>query len=113
MKLIKNYKESWILLISIIIGGILGLIFKENIKIYAKIVYNEEVVKNAYKVNEFNEIHEEIAKKIREINSLMPKYKAIRGFTLTTKPLIKTTTNKIKRKQNLEIILEEEKNAVK
>ena len=86
---------------------------KENIKIYAKIVYNEEVVKNAYKVNEFNEIHEEIAKKIREINSLMPKYKAIRGFTLTTKPLIKTTTNKIKRKQNLEIILEEEKNAVK
>ena len=86
---------------------------KENIKIYAKIVYNEEVVKNAYKVNEFNEIHEEIAKKIREINSLMPKYKAIRGFTLTTKPLIKTTTNKIKRKQNLEIILEEEKNAGK
>ena len=86
---------------------------KENIKIYAKIVYNEEVVKNAYKVNEFNEIHEEIAKKIREINSLMPKYKAIRGFTLTTKPLIKTTTNKIKRKQNLEIILEEEKNAFK
>ena len=86
---------------------------KENIKIYAKIVYNEEVVKNAYKVNEFNEIHEEIAKKIREINSLMPKYKAIRGFTLTTKPLIKTITNKIKRKQNLEIILEEEKNAVK
>ena len=86
---------------------------KENIKIYAKIVYNEEVVKNAYKVNEFNEIHEEIAKNIREINSLMPKYKAIRGFTLTTKPLIKTTTNKIKRKQNLEIILEEEKNAGK
>lgn len=86
---------------------------KENIKIYAKIVYNEEVVKNAYKVNDFNEIHEEIAKKIREINSLMPKYKAIRGFTLTTRPLIKTTTNKIKRKQNLEIILEEEKNAFK
>ncbi len=33
MKLIKNYKESLILLISIIIGGILGLIFKEDIKI--------------------------------------------------------------------------------
>lgn len=33
MKLIKNYKESLILLISIIIGGILGLIFKESIKI--------------------------------------------------------------------------------
>ena len=82
---------------------------KENIKIYAKIVYDEEVVKNAYKVQSENEIHDEIAKKIREINSLMPKYKAIRGFTLTKEPLIKTTTNKLKREQNLKKILEEEK----
>ena len=82
---------------------------KENIKIYAKIVYDENVVKNAYKVETEKEIHDEIAKKIREINSLMPKYKAIRGFSLTQEPLIKTTTNKLKRQQNLEKILEEEK----
>ncbi len=81
---------------------------KENIKIYAKIVYDEEVVKNAYKVQSEKEIHDEIAKKIREINSLMPKYKAIRGFTLTKEPLIKTTTNKLKREQNLKKISEEE-----
>ena len=82
---------------------------KENIKIYAKIVYDEKVIKNAYKVENKKEIHEEIAKKIREINSLMPKYKAIRGFSLTNEPLIKTTTNKLKRQQNLEKILKEEK----
>ena len=82
---------------------------KENIKVYAKIVYDEEVVNNAYKVQSEKEIHDEIAKKIREINSLMPKYKAIRGFSLTKEPLIKTTTNKLKRKQNLDKILEEEK----
>ena len=82
---------------------------RENIKIYAKIVYDEEIVKNAYKVKNEKEIHDEIAKKIREINSLMPKYKAIRGFSLTKEPLIKTTTNKLKRQQNLEKILEEEK----
>lgn len=82
---------------------------KENIKIYAKIVYDEEVVKNAYKVQSKEEIHKEIANKIREINSLMPKYKAIRGFYLTKEPLIKTTTNKLKRQQNLEKILEEER----
>ncbi len=70
---------------------------KENIKIYAKIVYDEEVVKNAYKVQSKEEIHKEIANKIREINSLMPKYKAIRGFSLTKEPLIKTTTNKLKK----------------
>ena len=82
---------------------------KENIKVYAKIVYDAEVVKNAYKIQSEEEIHDEIAKKIREINSLMPKYKAIRGFSLTKEPLIKTTTNKLKRQQNLEKILEEEK----
>lgn len=82
---------------------------KENIKIYAKIVYDEEIVKNAYKVQSKEEIHREIANKIREINSLMPKYKAIRGFSLTKEPLIKTTTNKLKRQQNLEKILEEER----
>lgn len=82
---------------------------KENIKIYAKIVYDEGVVKNAYKVQSKEEIHREIANKIREINSLMPKYKAIRGFSLTKEPLIKTTTNKLKRQQNLEKILEEER----
>ena len=36
---------------------------KENIKIFAKIVYNEEIVKNAYKVQTFEEIHDEISKK--------------------------------------------------
>ena len=81
---------------------------KENIKIYAKIVYDEKVVKNAYKVQSEQEIHNKIANKIKEINSLMPKYKAIRGFSLTKEPLIKTTTNKLKRQQNLEKILEEE-----
>lgn len=87
---------------------------KENIKIFAKIVYNEEIVKNAYKVQTEEEIHYEIAKKIKEINQLMPGYKAIRGFILTQEPLIKTTTNKIKREQNLALIREEEKqNGVK
>ena len=81
---------------------------KENIKIYAKIVYDEEIVKNAYKVQNEKEIHDKIAKKIREINALMPNYKAIRGFSLTQEPLIKTTTNKLKRQQNLEKVLEEE-----
>ena len=34
----------------------------------------------------------------------MPKYKAIRGMILTEEPLIKTTTNKIKRQDNLDAI---------
>ena len=34
----------------------------------------------------------------------MPSYKAIRGMILTEEPLIKTTTNKIKRQENLDEI---------
>ena len=39
---------------------------------------------------------------------MMPHYKAIKGIVLTQEPLIKTTTNKIKRQQNLEQIRKEE-----
>ena len=42
--------------------------------------------------------------KIKEINAQIPKYKAIRGMILTEEPLIKTTTNKIKRQANLDRI---------
>ena len=37
----------------------------------------------------------------------MPKYKAIRGIIVSQEPLIKTTTNKIKRHENLKLIKEE------
>ncbi len=39
----------------------------------------------------------------------MPKYKAIRGIIVSQEPLIKTTTNKIKRHENLKLIKEEKK----
>ena len=48
-------------------------------------------------------------KKIKEINKTMPHYKAIKGIILTQEPLIKTTTNKIKRQSNLEKIEKEDK----
>ncbi len=56
----------------------------------------KKIVKNVYKVETEEEIYKAILEKIKEINEQMPKYKAIRGL-LTEEPLIKTTTNKIKR----------------
>ncbi|MGN0489826.1 MAG: hypothetical protein ACI4HO_11240 [Ruminococcus sp.] len=35
--------------------------------------------------------------KIKAINHSMPAYKAIRGISISTEPLVKTTTNKVKR----------------
>ena len=48
------------------------------------------------------EIYKVLSKKIKEVNQNMPSYKAIRGMILTEEPLIKTTTNKIKRQENLD-----------
>lgn len=75
---------------------------KENVKINVKIVFDREVVKEAYNVEGEQEIYDCLLQKIKEINQIMPKYKAIRGMVLTEEPLIKTTTNKIKRQANLD-----------
>ena len=77
---------------------------KDDIKINVKIVFDREVVKNSYKVETDEEIYAVLSKKIKDINQTMPKYKAIRGIILTEEPLIKTTTNKIKRQANLDVI---------
>lgn len=79
---------------------------KENIKINVKIVFDREKVKDVYKVETDEEIYQAIFNQIKEINQTMPKYKAIRGMILTETPLIRTTTNKIKRQANLEVLEE-------
>lgn len=77
---------------------------KNDIKIFVKVVYNEEIAENVYKVKGAENIYKKINERIKEINASMPKYKSIRGLILSKEPLIKTTTNKIKREKNLELI---------
>lgn len=79
---------------------------KDNIKINVKIVFDRKIVEDTYKVKKDEEIYEVISKKIKEINRKMPPYKAIRGMILSEEPLIKTSTNKIKRQANLDAINE-------
>ena len=84
---------------------------KENIKINVLIVYDKEIMQEVYQAKTEEEIKQAISKKIKEINQTMPRYKSIRGMLLTENPLIKTTTNKIKRQDNLELVnkLQEDK----
>ena len=77
---------------------------KEDIKINVKIIFDRETMKEAYKAQTDEEIRKVLLDKIKEINKIMPKYKAIRGMIIAEEPLIKTTTNKIKRQANLELI---------
>ena len=74
-----------------------------DIKIFAKIVYNKESFEGRTEA----ELNEYFNEKIKLINKTMPHYKAIRGIIISDKPLIKTTTNKIKREKNLEQIMRE------
>ena len=77
---------------------------KENIKINVKIVYDKDIMKNVYNAKTEAEIKKALLDKVKEINAQIPKYKAIRGMYITEEPLIKTTTNKIKRQDNLNAI---------
>ena len=82
---------------------------KDDIKINVKIVFDREIMQEAYKVTTDDEIYKVLAEKVKEVNQIMPKYKAIRGILISEEPLLKTTTSKIKRQANLEIIENENK----
>ena len=73
-------------------------------KINVEIVFDRAIVKDVYKAETDDEIYKALLEKIKEVNGKMPSYKAIRGMILTETPLIKTTTNKIKRQANLDAI---------
>ena len=77
---------------------------RENIKIHVKIIYDKDIMREAYKAETYDDIYRVLSDKIKEVNRMMPKYKAIRGIIISEQPLIKTTTNKIKRQANLELI---------
>lgn len=82
---------------------------KDDIKINVKIIFDREIIQEAYKVTTDDEIYKVLAEKVKEVNQIMPKYKAIRGILISEEPLLKTTTSKIKRQANLDIIENENK----
>ncbi len=77
---------------------------KDDMKIKVKIVYDKEIVRDVYKIKDDSEILKVLTSKVKEINKTMPPYKSIKGVIITEKPLIKTTTNKIKRQANMDEI---------
>ena len=76
----------------------------DDTKICVKVVYDEDFFKEAYNITDEKEIEKEILKKIKEINKTMPTYKYIREVMVTKEELIKTTTQKIKRHEEMKKI---------
>lgn len=77
-----------------------------DLKICAKIVYDLEEMKEAYGIQTEEEISNKLWEKVKEINKEMPTYKYIREIIFTQEELIKTTTQKVKRHEELKKILQ-------
>ena len=69
----------------------------EDLLVSVKIVYNEEYVKEKYGDISEEDLRQLIWNDIKEINKTMPTYKYIKNLVITKEPMIKTTTAKIKR----------------
>jgi len=82
---------------------------ENDLKLCAKVVYDEELMKEIYGIKECRgglpcppeEIQKIIWEKIKELNKTMPPYKYIKELIITTEELIKTTTLKIKRHEEM------------
>ena len=79
---------------------------KNDVKLSVKVVYNKDEVKQKYGDISFDEIRNIIWDRIKnEVNTTVPRYKHIMNMILTDKELIKTTTKKVKRNEELKEIL--------
>lgn len=70
---------------------------KNDPMVSVKIVYNKDAIINRSE----DELYDILWNEVKEINKTLPPYKYIKNMIITDKPLIKTTTHKIKRKEEL------------
>ena len=81
---------------------------EDDLMVSAKIVYQKEYIEEKYPQLSKDEIKDMIWKDVKEINQSMPNYKHIKKIVITDEPMIKTTTQKVKRHEEMKKILEEE-----
>lgn len=78
----------------------------DDLTICAKIVYNPDTMKELYPDKPEKDYHDIIWQDIKaKVNRSMPAYKYIREIIVTDEPLIKTTTQKVKRHEEIKKIL--------
>lgn len=90
-----------------IVYGIPDKSDKNDLKLSVKIVYDTDVVAEKYQNVSAEELENIIWQKIKEINKTFPPYKYIKNMILTDQELIKTTTQKVKRNEEIKKLLKE------
>ncbi len=73
----------------------------DDLVVSAKIVYNQDYMKDNYPDKTQEDIEKIIWEDIKEINKTMPNYKHIKNIIVTDQEMIKTTTAKIKRYEEI------------
>ena len=68
-------------------------------------VYDKEQMKELYNLEDEEQIKDFIWQEVKKVNKTMPAYKYIREISITQKELIKTTTQKIKRFEEIKTVL--------
>ena len=85
---------------------VFGMPKDDDLLLSVKIVYNKDYVKEHYPNTSEEELREIIRKDIKEqVNSKLTNFKHIKNVIITDEPMIKTTTNKVKRKEEMKKIL--------
>lgn len=83
---------------------------KYDVTVSVKVVYDDNVIKEKYQGKTDEELNDILWEKIKEINTTFPKYKHIQKMITSHEELIKTTTKKVKRQEEMRLILETENN---
>ena len=116
MIVLKNGKKAFPEEIEILLNKIPGVIdsfvFGEpidgdwtDLRIAVQVQYSAKEIKELYGADTQEQIHDALWEKIKEVNQTIPHYKRVTDLYLTEEPFIKTTSLKIKRKEQIKRVL--------
>ena len=78
---------------------------ENDLKMCVEVVFDRDIMKKEYGLEKDEDIKAKIWEQIKEINKTMPKYKYVKELIITEEELIKTTTLKIKRHEEIKKVL--------
>ena len=116
MIVLKNGKKAFPEEIEILLNKIPGVmdsfVFGEpidgdwtDLRIAVQVQYSANEIKELYGADTQEQIHDALWEKIKEVNQTIPHYKRVTDLYLTEEPFIKTTSLKIKRKEQIKRVL--------
>ena len=76
----------------------------DDLVLSVKIVYNKDYISDKYGDISEDDLRDIIWKDIKKINSGLPKYKHVKNLIITDEPMVKTTTQKVKRFEEIKKI---------